>query len=93
MPSRKKDESAEAFRERARLYMERRAIGRGRQPIRRKLPKEHSPHAGARIHYKVEDWQRRLEFREQVGFWPERLRASELDDAALVAALRRERRR
>jgi hypothetical protein len=67
----------------------------GRHPIRRvgrpSLPKEHSPVAPTRRHYKAEDWARRIAYREQVGVYPERLRGIE-DDEALVEAMRRERR-
>jgi len=95
MPARKKYESLEDFRERSRLYMEARAIKRGRHPIRRmgrpSLPKEHSPVAPTRYHYRTEDWQRRQDFREQVGLFPDRLRGIE-DEEALVEAMRRERR-
>jgi hypothetical protein len=73
-----------------REYMHARTVARtGRRPIRR--IKEHSPTAPARGHYATEDWQRRIEYRERVGLFPERLRG--LDDAALVAAMRDERRR
>lgn len=97
MPSRREGEPLEVFRERAREYMERRAIARGHRPIRRvgrpSLPREHSPHAPARIHYyKPEDWARRIAYREDVGLWPDRLKGIE-DDRELVRAMRAERRR
>ncbi len=96
MPARRKNESIEAFRERSRLYMDARAIKRGRRPIRRvqplSPPREHFPTAPTRNHYTIEEWQRRYDYRAQVGHYPERIGASALDDAALVAAMRRERR-
>jgi hypothetical protein len=95
MPSPRKGENPEDFKARVREYMNARNFARtGRQPIRRiraSLPKEHSPVAPTRHHYKTEDWERRLAYREQVGLWPERLRGIE-DDTALVTAMRAARR-
>lgn len=74
MPSQRKGETLEAFRQRSRLYMEARAIAAGRTPVRRRkgstLPPS-PPERRGRL--TAEMWQRRADYLKSVGgFWPER---------------------
>lgn len=55
------------------------------------LPRQHSPVRPVRIHYTADRWRRRVEHMQRSGMYPDRLR--NLDDKAMVEALRRERKR
>ena len=93
MPARRKNESLEEYRARSRDYMERRAIARGGQPIRRvgrpSLPTPHAPARRMVFGRAPKEWQRRQDYRETVGLYPERLKGI-ADDGELVRAMRKE---
>ncbi len=84
MPSIRKGETREQFKARIRDYMNTRNFSRtGRRPIRRIV--SGGPQS-SRLRLTAEDFRRRLEYREQVGLYPDRLRGIG-DDGALVKAM------